>query len=180
MRKYLFLYLALACFLGLLVVFVVDGYLGIYDTLRVTSGEQSFVIEPDYWLGMGRPFGVGEEAYYLSPTREDRMTFRYEIDNRSFSSYQAEVEVSVWRSQEKIADVFSQALSVAAFDKGEWQWVVDNADFVPADIPPEQYYQYTLSIRRGEIERKIIINANPQAYPAKPGIIVPVPPVPAR
>lgn len=175
MRRNLFLYLALACFLGLLVVFVVDGYLGVYDTLSVTSGEQSFLIEPDFWLGRGRPWGVGEEAYYLSANREDKMSFRYEVDNRRFSSYEAVFEVSVWRRQVKIDDLLSQAVSVAAFDKGEWQWVLDNADFIPADILPEQYYQYTLSIKRGEVERRIIINVNPSLYPPKAEIPAPVP-----
>ncbi|GAI56646.1 unnamed protein product, partial [marine sediment metagenome] len=40
MRKNLFLYLTLACFFGLIAIFIVDGYLGIYDTIYVTAGEQ--------------------------------------------------------------------------------------------------------------------------------------------
>ena len=39
MRRHLFLYLALGCFAGLIAIFIVDGYVGIYDTVYVTAGE---------------------------------------------------------------------------------------------------------------------------------------------
>jgi hypothetical protein len=53
-RKNLFLCLTLACFVGLVAIFVVDGYTGIYDTIYITYGEQVQKVEPDYWLGQGR------------------------------------------------------------------------------------------------------------------------------
>jgi hypothetical protein len=40
------LYLALACFAGLIAIFIADGYLGIYDTAYVTAGEYEQEIEP--------------------------------------------------------------------------------------------------------------------------------------
>ena len=36
-RRNLFLYLTLACFLGIIAIFIFDGYVGIYDTIYVTS-----------------------------------------------------------------------------------------------------------------------------------------------
>ena len=45
----LFLYLAIACFAALVAIFVVDGYMGVYDTLYVTVGEYEQEIEADYW-----------------------------------------------------------------------------------------------------------------------------------
>jgi len=62
MRRNLFLYLALTCFLALIVIFFVDGYMGIYDTTYITVGEQEQIIEPDYWLQQYPP-GV-EMTYY--------------------------------------------------------------------------------------------------------------------
>ncbi len=168
MRRNIFLYLALACFLGLIAIFVVDGYLGIYDTLEITAGEQPQTIEPDEWLRQEK-----FEERGVSVNRDDRVSFTYEVDNRRFSSYEADIEVSVWHSQEKVLDVISQPRSIAAFDKGQLEWPIDNTELLPTDILPEQSYQYTVIIKRGEIERKIIVYINPLTYPAKS---VPVPP----
>ncbi len=178
MRKDVFLYLALACFVGLLVIFIVDGYLGIYDTLYMTAGEQEFKVEADVWLRTYptyapaptiAPVVVGpaesdKGAYYLPTSREDKISFRYEVDNRQFSTYKADVEVSLWHSQQKVQDLISQSLSISAFEKGELGWDIDNAELLPTDILPEQSYQYTVSIKRGEIERKIVISINPLVY----------------
>ena len=165
-RRNLFLYLTLACFFGLIAIFIVDGYLGVYDTLSVTAGEREQVIEPDYWLRQGRDsqwvnVGWGEQAF-----------FSYEVDNRRFSSYAADIEVSVWHSQEKVRDLVSQSVSIGAFDKGQLEWAVDSVELLPADAPPEQGYQYTVLIRMGEVERRVIMAISPYFSP-KP---VPVPP----
>ena len=165
MRRNLFLYLTLACFLGLIAIFIVDGYLGIYDTLYITAGEREQKIEADSWLRQDRfrsgGINWGEKAF-----------FRYEVANRQFSSYTADIEVSVWRSQEKISDLGSYQVLIDAFDEIEVDWVVDTAELLPSDIPPEQSYEYTVIIKRGQIERKIIQYINP-AYPPKS---VPAPP----
>jgi len=165
-RRNLFLYLALACLVGLLAIFVVDGYLGIYDTVYITAGEREEKIEPDFWLRQDRAWSVGAN-------REQKVSFRYEVDNRQFSSYTADVEVAVWHSQQKVHDVTSQQISIAAFDKGQLEWEMDTPELLPGDIPPEQGYQYTVIIKRGEIERKVIVSINPVAYPPK---AVPAPP----
>ncbi len=166
MRKSLYLYLTLACFLGLIAIFIVDGYLGVYDTIYITAGEREEKIEADFWLQARYPWSTGVNW-------EDKAFFRYEVDNRLFSSYTADIEVSVWRSQEKVHDLLSQPMSIAAFDKGELEWTMDTAELLPESIPPEQRYEYTVIIKRGEIERKIIVYMNYPAYPPKP---VPVPP----
>jgi len=170
MRRNLFLYLALACFIGLIAIFVVDGYLGIYDTVYVTAGEREEKIEPDEWPQQDWIQSVGV-------TREEKVSFRYEVDNRRFSTYKADIEVSVWRSQQKVLDLISQPISISAFDKGRLEWVVDNTELLPKDILPEQSYQYTVIIKRGETERKIIVDINPLTYSSK---AVPVPSLPSR
>ncbi|MBL7062255.1 MAG: hypothetical protein ISS54_05920 [Dehalococcoidia bacterium] len=166
MRKNLFLYLVLACFVGIIAIFVVDGYLGIYDTVYVTAGEREEKAEPDFWIRQDWVWTIGvnwgEKAF-----------FGYEVDNRQFSTYSADIEVSVWHSQEKVSDLVSQPMLVAAFDKGQVEWVLDTAELLPGDVSPEQSYEYTVIIKRGEIERKIIVYINPLAYPPKPA---PIPP----
>jgi len=161
MRKNIFLYLTIACFVGLIAIFIVDGYLGVYDTVYVTAGEREQKIEPDFWLRQDRIWSTGANW-------DEKVFFRYEVDNRRFSSYTADIEVSVWRSQEKVRDLTSQPISIAAFDKGQLEWVMDTTELLPESIPPEQSYEYTVIIRRGEIERKIIVYINPLAYPLKP------------
>jgi len=167
MPRNLFLYLDLACFVGLLAIFVVDGYLGIYDTVYIIAGEREEKIEPDSWLRQEK-FG----ARGVGVSRDEKAFFRYEVDNRRFSRYMADIEVSVWHSQQKVRDLVSQPMSIAGFDKGELEWVIDTAELLPGDIPPEQSYEFTIIIKRGEIERNIIVYINPRAYPSK---LVPVP-----
>lgn len=170
-RKNLFLYLTIACFVGLIAIFIVDGYLGVYDTVDITTGEESWTVEADVWLrqfptyarvppGGARPRD-GKGVYYMFANRIQKISFRYEIDNRLFSTYKADIEVSVWHSQQKVRDLISQPVSISAFDKGESEWVIDNTELVPKRLLPEQGYQYTVIIKRGEIERKIIVSINP-------------------
>ena len=165
-RKTVYTYLTLACFLSIIAIFIVDGYLGNYDTLYITAGEREQKIEADSWMRQDRSWSTGV-------SRGEKVFFRYEVDNRRFSGYTADIEVSVWHSQEKVRDLVSQPMSIAAFDKGQLEWVIDTAELLLSDIPPEQSYQYTVIIKRGEIERKIIVNVNPTPYLPKPA---PVPP----
>ncbi len=166
MRRNLFLYLTLACFVGLIAIFIVDGYLGVYDTIYVTAGEREQPIKPDFWLRGDYPWSTGVNW-------NEKTFFRYEVDNRQFSSYTADIEVSVWRMQEKVLDVVSQPIVVAPFDKGQIEWVLDTAELKPGDIPPEQPYEFSVIINRGGTERRVILYINPQIYPIKP-------PIPAR
>lgn len=176
-RKKLFLCLTLACFLGLIAIFIVDGYLGIYDTIYVTAGERPEKIEADFWLRQSpiKPIGV-KNAYYTSANWEEKIFFRYEVDNRRFSSYTADIEVAVWHSQQKVYDLVSQHMQIGAFDKGQLEWVVDTKEFIPSDIPPEQSYEFTVIIKRGQIERNIIVYINPSAYSSEAKVV----PVPSR
>ena len=167
MRRNLFLYLTLVCFVGILAIFVFDGYMGIYDTVYITAGEREEKIESDVWLQQEK-FGARE----IAVNRGEKAFFRYEVDNRQFSTYKADIEASVWHSQEKVLDLISQPISIAAFDKGQLEWAIDTTELLPSDIPPEQSYEYTVTIRRGEIERNIIVYINPLTYPSK---LVPVP-----
>lgn len=160
-RKTLYLYLTLVCFIGLIAIFIVDGYMGIYDTIYVTTGELEQKIEPDFWLRGDYPWSTGVNE-------GEKVFFRYEVDNRRFPRYSTDIEVSVWRMQEKVLDVTSQPMVVAAFDKGEVDWVLDSAELLPTAIPTEQRYDYTVIIKRGETERKIIVYINYPAYPIKP------------
>jgi hypothetical protein len=163
----LFLFLALACFVGIILIFIFDGYMGLYDSLTVRAGEYpDQKIEADQWSLEYRDFSTavewGGKAY-----------FRYEVDNRWFSAYMTDVEVSVLHGQEKVTVLISQPISLGSFDKGELEWVLDTEELVPANIPREQGYDFTVVIKRGEIERRFIVHIRPVDYPIK---VIPAPP----
>lgn len=168
-QKNLYLYLTIACFIGLITIFIVDGYMGIYDTINVTAGEREQTIEAYFWLGEGisyfpeYPYEV-KDAYVVGVNRGDKVSFRYQVDNRLFSQYTADIEVSVERGQEKVLDLLSQPISMDAFGEQSLEWVVDTAALVPNDLLPEQAYEFSVIIKRGEIMRKIIVYIYPAGY----------------
>ena len=163
-RRNLFLYLTLACFLGLIAIFIVDGYMGVYDTIYITAGEREQKIEPDFWLREGRIWSVGSNW-------GEKVFFRYKVDNRRFSTYTADIEVSVWHSQEKVRDLISQRIQVAPFSEEQLEWEVRRRE-KPAGNIPEQRYEISVIIKRGEVERRVILYINPAPYAPQP-----VPPV---
>jgi hypothetical protein len=157
----LYLYLTLACFLGLIAIFIFDGYVGVYDTVRVTAGEREQRIEPDFWRNQDSYWSVGVN-------RGENAAFRYKVDNRRFSRYSAVIEASVWRGGEKVSELVSQPVQIGAFDEAEIEWVVNPDEFVPADVPTERGYEFSVVIERGDRERQIIMFVNPAPLPAAP------------
>jgi hypothetical protein len=160
-RRNIYLYLTLLCFFGIIAIFIVDGYMGIYDTIYITAGEIEQRIEPETQQRFDPIWSTGI-------TRGEKVFIRYEVDNRRFSAYEADLEVSVWRMQSKVSDMLSQHLVIGAFDKAEVEWEIDTAELLPPDAPAEQRFEYTMTIKRGEIERNIILNVNPSLTPAVP------------
>jgi len=162
----------MACFLGIIAIFVVDGYLGIYDTIYLTAGEREQKIEADFWLQREGNEGWRQDWYGGTWTNwGDKVLFRYEVDNRQFSTYSANIEVSVERSQQKVQGIISQPITVASFDQGQLTWIVDTEKLKPDGTTPEQPYEFSVVIKRGELERRIILYINPS--PVKP---IPAPP----
>ena len=150
MRKNLFLYLTIACFIGLIAIFTVDGYMGVYDALYVPMGEREEKVEADQWQQWSE-WGRAEIGW------GDKALFRYEVDNRKFSTYTADIEVSVWHSQQKVQDLLSQPIVIAPFDKGQFEWSIDTAELLPEGVSLEgRPVEYSVIIKRGEIERKVI------------------------
>jgi len=165
-RRNLYLYLTLLCFFGIIAIFIADGYMGVYDTVYITAEEREQKIEADVWQRNDPYWSVGI-------TQGDKTFLRYEIDNRRFSSYEADIEVTIWQMQEKVSDVLSRHIAIGAFKKDQIEWTLDTAALIPPDAQPEQRFDYTLTIKHGEIERNIILYINPPPYPIK---AVPAPP----
>jgi len=145
-KRNLFLYLAIACFVGIIAIFVFDGYVGIYDTVYVTAGEYEQEIGPDFWQGQPSRYPY---PYNIGARWGDPVHFRYEIDNRRFSTYATTVEASVWQSNEKVIDLLSQDVSLSNFDKATMSWTLTAEELEKAGL---EIGEYTVKIRRGEEE----------------------------
>ncbi|MFC1872521.1 hypothetical protein ACFLYV_02230 [Chloroflexota bacterium] len=159
-HRFLFLWLTLACFLGIIAIFVVDGYMGVYDTVTITAGEQPQELGPEYWLR-------AERYWSTSVDREGTVGFAYTVDNHTFSDYGADVAVSVWQNQKKIKDVTSQRMTAPSFDSGEIAWSLDMAEIMPGDTPEDYGQQFTVLITRGGVERSMVIYVSPSLYAPK-------------
>jgi len=145
MGRNIFLYLALVCFIAIVVIFVFVGYLGIYDTVYVTTGEYTQEIGPDFWQGQSNR---NDHPYRIRAEWGEPVHFRYQIDNRRFSSYSTTVEASLWKSGEKVIELFSQNISISNFDKAAMDWTLSPQDMQGANL---EVGQYTMKINRGEV-----------------------------
>ncbi|MBA7694313.1 hypothetical protein ES703_102920 [subsurface metagenome] len=149
-RRILYLALTLACLAGLVAIYFFDVYMGIYDTVYITADDKQSSIEVYQWLR-----GQGSSA---AGTRwGEEAKFEYEIDNRQFATYSANIKVSVWHNQEKVGDLVSQNITVAPFSKDRLKWVLDTVELEPSGAPPAfEAYKYTVIIENNQLERRIL------------------------
>ena len=146
------LYLAIACFLGIILTFFFDAYIGIYDTIYITVGERESKVESDYWQRTAKSPLAGVYHVYTE-SRSEPVSFRYRIENRHFSSYSTPIEVSVWKSEREIMPLLSTKVEIKPFDDAEVGWRVD-----PSELNlPEDRANYTVKIKTNRYERKVIV-----------------------
>ena len=166
-HKNIYMYLTLACFLGIVLIFIFDGYIGVYDTLLMDNGQYPQKIEADQWAQQ-------EQYGFFASTgveRGGRIEFTYTVENHRFTKYSEVVNVTLFYGQDKIADMAQGQIIAGPFGKGELKWSFDSAKFIPDNYPEQQSYNLTILIKRGEAERRIMININPSPY----GIKLPAP-----
>jgi hypothetical protein len=165
-RRDIYLYLTLLCFFAIIAIFVVDGYSGVYDTFRITAGERPQTVDPDYWL---RPEAT---TYETRVAWGEKVFFNYEIANHRLTGYTAEVNASVWRSQEKVRDLLTQQVTIPALSNAQMEWSIDTVELVPGGVTQGQSVQYSIRVRRDNIERRIIINISPGSFPIPPKPVI--------
>lgn len=155
-HKNLYLALTIAFFLALIAIFVFDGYMGVYDTVHVTTTEEGEqVMEPESWLDEGY-----EYRHYVWTDEGQDINFRYELENRRFSTYSADVEVAVWFGETKQDVLISQSVAIPGFDKEEFSWKIDTSTLRPADTIPTKDYEFSVIIKRDGVERKIVVHVS--------------------
>ncbi|MFH1646745.1 MAG: hypothetical protein ABID71_03500 [Chloroflexota bacterium] len=166
-HKSLYLFLALACFVGIIVIFIFDGYIGVYDTLVMDNGQYPQKVEADQWSP--------EKYGYLANTgveRGGRVDFTYTVENHRFSEYSEAVSVTLWHNQDKLADLLTATVAAGPFDKDEVKWSLEAESLVPTEYPSDINYNVNVVITRGNIERKVLLNIYPSPFVPK---LVPVP-----
>jgi hypothetical protein len=146
--KNIFLILAVACFLGIILIFLFDGYMGLYDTVTMISGEQTQTIAPEQWKDFEKN-GFPPQLYV---NNAGKVSFSLKIDNRRFSAYHADVNISLWQSQQKIKDILSQSVNVKSFGQQTVSWIIDTQ----ADLQNPMDGGYTLEINRGDIQHNVV------------------------
>jgi len=163
----IYLYLALICFVGILAIFVADGYLGIYDTLSLRIQEREHRIGADYW----RDDWVNDHGYSMGVAWGEQVHFEYKIDNNRFSSYLTNVDVSVWKSGEEILDLYDEDISIDAFDEIIVNWTLELEQLEDANLG---IGEYTIRIENGDIVRKVVIGFHSNDNDGYPKIMPPL------
>jgi hypothetical protein len=149
----LYLFLALACLVGIILIFIFDGYMGVYDSLLMDNGQYQQTIEPDQWKQQAQ-FG----SFSVSTDQSGRIDFTYTVQNHRFSAYNENVDVSLWYNKVKKADLLSEQLPIPAFDKKVLTWSINVADTISVNSTSGQSYIFNLKIQRGALERDINLN----------------------
>lgn len=167
--RYLYFGLTLACFLAILCIFIIDGYLGVYDTLYITheEHEQQIEFESRQYVGAEGTYFGGEIVAGASAL------YRYQIDNRTFRPCEGELAVSLWKSGNKLADLLDRQIKVASFDSTAVEWTISSDKLAGVDTAAEEYTNYTVKISFAGKERRVIFG-----YRAR-GVIAPPKPVPS-
>jgi len=126
-------------------------------------GEYDQEINASYW--------DREDTFQLhEDSSAEKIPFTYKIDNNQFDEYAASIQVSVWQENKKVADLFSQDVSIPRLEDATVEWTLAKEDIGYTDPTPTTSINYTVKINRGDVEREIIVSYyNPKA------VIVPRP-----
>ncbi|MGD9117100.1 MAG: hypothetical protein PVJ61_08060 [Dehalococcoidia bacterium] len=152
-RRNLYLALTIVFFLAIIAVFVLDGYMGIYDTVTVTAGERENTVEPDQWLHE-------DYSYYTWVESGEKLYFHYELANRRFTSYEDHIEAAVWFGGEKQEVLLNESVSLGAFEEEEFSWAVDPATVRPYQTSADYDIEFSVIIMRGGVELRTVVHAS--------------------
>ncbi len=154
MRGRLYLYLAIACFIGLvsiLIIFGVNSRWGVYDTIYVTAGER------EWTAGPCRILEDIPESPLVKVECGGVVHFRYELSNRRLSPYSAPLQASLWVGDVKAMELFSQDVRIKPFGKVIVEWDFDTKELKPHELGCD-VEECTVKVQQGEVERDIIVD----------------------
>ncbi|HTY81856.1 MAG TPA: hypothetical protein VMB24_03655 [Dehalococcoidales bacterium] len=146
----IFLILALLCFLGIVAIFIFDGYIGVYDTLAVNNGQYTQTVTPDQW---GQPERYGG-SFNAGIPGNGSATFTYTMENHRFNKYNSRLDATLVYNEQIVLNLFGRDISIPAFGKQSFEWTLSAADV------PMQYRNVvgTIKIVSGNIQRQVGLN----------------------
>ena len=152
-RGSIWLYVSIAFFIGIVAVFFVDGYMGVYDTILINTPGNEYEIAPDFW----QESRTANDRYYVGGIKQtDLLKFGLQIENRRFSDYQSNVKVSLWEGGREIKELFEQSDNIEVFQPSPlYEWELDTTDLEVADTLNGTIY--VIKIDRNGVERKITL-----------------------
>ena len=166
--KNLYLYLALVCFLGIVLIFFFDGYVGVYDSLKADNGTYVQEISAEQWQNPER-YGP---TYSLGLDQNGYLAFTYRLENRRFGSLSDAVRVTVYDpTAGNVTEILINTLKIGMFGQGMVSWTLNGSDFVPEGTGVGVLPNLRMVIERGTVTREIAIYLNrnadaPKAIPA--------------
>jgi hypothetical protein len=154
-RENLPLYIALLCFLGIAAILVFDGYLGIYETIEVTTAEGQQISLPPVSPGLRQSISELEPGYTVWSRHGDRVRFQYRLHNRRFATYSAPLEVTLWKGEEQIKQLLSREGVAKPFGQIDLRWTLDTGEL---EAPQDNTFpQYTVRISREGVKHRITV-----------------------
>lgn len=153
--KNLYLFLAMACFLGIVLIFFFDGYVGVYDSLKADDGSYLQEVPTEIWQNPDQfraPFSltIGEVG---------SLKFTYRVDNHRFTGYTAPVVVTLEDTTGTVTELAHRTLTAGAFGNGEITWTLNGADLVPAGAAGSTL-AVEMTIQRDGVTRQISLYVN--------------------
>ena len=145
MRKFLFLYLAVVCFLAVVGIFVFDGYLGVYDSATIKTGEYTRQIEANSWPER-YPYSIDSRA-------DQKVFFSYHVDNRWFTTHETTIAASLWQENRHLKNLIYETREIKPFDRMTLDWTLDPTDLV---LDKSHREQFTVRIEQNGTVREII------------------------
>jgi len=156
-HRNLYLFLALACLLGIVLVFVFDGYMGVRDSVWVTGVDGERSVGDD--LGRG-----GEHQYYsleVEVPADGEINIRYELENRCFRGYTEDVRAIIRHENMTVAELTSGVVSLSPLAAEGFLWTVDVDEYAPAEWGVNRYYSLMLIIYRGGTDINVSLSLIP-------------------
>ena len=151
-RINLWLLLAVVCFLGIIAVFFIDGYMGLYYRVRVETPVNTFEIPPEFWEESGKAI----PSYYFSDvSRNDLIRFQLVVENRRFTDSQIDLDISLWEGGREIQKLLTRSDNIAAFEPSQpYEWEIDTSQL---DVLDEvSGTSYIIKINGNGVERRLI------------------------
>ncbi len=158
--RLVYLYIAIACFTGIILIFVFDGYMGRVRTLEIDNGRYTQVFD-EQW--MQEQSNQWTPSFNAQP--DDTITFTYTLENRVFSDI--DEDFRVYLKDEPDTIFVEDVISAGAFGTDSITWTIETNDLLPPSYTAGNEFNFEFVISAGEEELELNIMIFAQVTMAK-------------